>query len=142
MRFPWPKMVGYGLNVAVIAAFAVFLGFALFKLADIESDMRIDASENMLWVVTQAHSEAQRFEAAVAHRAAGTGMNDDVGLRFDMLLSRLSLLSDAPQKRVLVELGFGQDFPPLAEAIFALEPLVEAFEPGDRMRQPARFPTT
>lgn len=131
MRVTSRRIVGYGLNVVVIAAFAVFLGFALFKLADIERDMRIDASENMLWVVTQAQREALRFETAVAHRAAGTGVNDDVKLRFDMLLSRLTLLSDAPQRRMLAKLGFGDDFPPVAGSVTALEPLLEAFEPGD-----------
>lgn len=131
MRLPVGKVIGYGLNLAAIAAFAAFLVFALFKLVETERDMRVNASENMLWVITQAQREVLRFDATAARRAAGMETDGDLRLRFDMLLSRLSLLSDGPQARVLAKLGFGDEFSSLRADVIALEPLLESLGPGD-----------
>lgn len=134
MRSPAGKIVSYVLNLAVIAAFAIFLVFALFKLVETERDMRINASENMLWVIAQAEREALRFDAAASQLAAGMDVDADLQLRYDMLLSRLNLLSEGPQARVLAELGSIDEFASLAENVFALEPLLENIGSADRER--------
>lgn len=130
MRVPVAKIVGYGFNLAAIAAFAAFLVFALVKLVETERDMRVDASENMLWVIAQTQREALRLDATVARRAAGMETDGDFRLRFDMLLSRLSLLSEGPQARVLAKLGFADELASITADVMALEPLLDSIGPG------------
>lgn len=131
MRLSAGKFIGYGLNLAAIAAFAAFLVFALFKLVDTERDMRVEASENMLWVISQAQREALRFDATAARSAAGMESDGDLQLRFDLLLSRLGLLSEGPQAGVLAKLGFADEFFSLTADVIALEPLLESISSGN-----------
>lgn len=121
----------FAVNIAVIALFAAFLGIALFKLLQIERQMRIEAGENMLWVLSQSQREVLRFDAAIGHFANGLATPDDVTLRYDLLLSRLNLLQDEPQRGKLEQLGFAQDLHTLGERLFALEPAVQRYVSGD-----------
>src|SRR5690606_14550893 len=105
-------------------------GFALMKLADIERDMRVEATENMLWVIHQAQTSALRLDAASAQSVSGIGAAD-LKLRYNVLLSRLELLSDGPQARYLATLGLGLPFAELVQPVFALEPIIDAAEGGD-----------
>lgn len=131
MRRRIREVGSYALNLAIIAVFAAFLGFALFKLMQIERQMRIEASENMLWVVTQTQREALRFDVTMSRASAGMSAADELGLNFDLLLSRLSLLRDPPQSRMLEHLGVVEEFMALSDEVFELKPLVETFVAGD-----------
>lgn len=121
----------FAVNIAVIALFAAFLGIALFKLLQIERQMRIEAGENMLWVLSQSQREVLRFDASIGHFANGLASPDDVTLRYDLLLSRLNLLQDEPQRGKLEQLGFAKDLHTLSERLFALEPAVQRYVSGN-----------
>ncbi len=121
--------INYALPLSVIAAFALLLGFALTKLADIERDMRVEATENMLWVIHQARSAALRLDSAAAWRSSKFG-DTDLGLRYDVLLSRIDLLSAGPQARYLSALGLEDAFTERVEPILDLEPMILEAQAG------------
>ncbi|HHX89707.1 MAG TPA: PAS domain-containing protein [Paracoccus sp.] len=131
MRLRVAQIFGYGFSLAAILAFAAFLVFALVKLIEIERDMRVDASENMLWVIAQTQRESLRLDATAARRAAGLDTGEELALRFDMLLSRLSLLAEGPQARVMAKLGFAEELAAFTGDVIALEPLLQSIGPGD-----------
>jgi PAS domain S-box-containing protein len=115
----------------MIAVFAVFLCFALFKLAQVERQMRIEASENMLWVLTQTQREMLQFDATVGRFGMGMASSDELSLHYDLLLSRLNLLRDQSQRRKLEQRGLADDILLRSDDILALEPLVERYAAGE-----------
>ena len=128
--------IGYVLNLGVIAALAILLGFALLKLADIERNMRINVHGNMLWVISQAHAASLQLEAEIARelareaaREAGGPGDGQTARRFDVLASRLALLFDGPQARYLDELGFADDLTAWSQRFDELERLVGEIRP-------------
>lgn len=99
-------LVGVILPALTIAVFIVLLAFSLLRLAGIERDMRIEASQNMLWVISRAHvASLQLSEAAARHTADETGRSA-LALRYNVFLSRVALLDDGPQRRQMEDLGF------------------------------------
>ncbi|MCV0396318.1 MAG: HAMP domain-containing histidine kinase [Rhizobiaceae bacterium] len=103
------------INVAIIAALAVFLGVALVKLTEIERNMRINAAENMLWVIYQAHVASLRLDSEIV-RGTNGAQDTDVERRFDVLVSRLTLMREGPQYRYLETLGLDREFLSLSDA--------------------------
>ncbi|PMR79702.1 two-component sensor histidine kinase [Halomonas urumqiensis] len=110
-------------------AFAVFLTFALTRLFQVEQEMRSNVSENMLWVVTQAQVASHRLDEAVHRRVLG---DSDVQptLRFDVLVSRLTLLDEGPQRRYMEALGFGGELSMAFQRLEAIEARLGDVEPG------------
>lgn len=99
-------LVGVILPALTIAVFIVLLAFSLLRLAGIERDMRIEASQNMLWVISRAHvASLQLSKAAARHTADETGRSA-LALRYNVFLSRVALLYDGPQRRQMEDLGF------------------------------------
>lgn len=127
----WRRVIAHALPLSMIAALAVLLVFALVTLATIERDMRVEASENMLWVLSQAQRASLRFDAAVARSVDGVEQAD-LGLRFNVFLSRLDILSDGPQARYLDSLDLGMPFEAFTRQIPALEQFVIDAQGGDR----------
>ena len=84
------------LPLIAVAAFGVLLGFSLLRMVGIESDMRIDAERNMLWVTHQGEVAARRLSEAALLAASGAVSRDEVMLRFDILRSRLALMDEGP----------------------------------------------
>lgn len=100
-----PFLRSYGGPVLLIGLCVGLLFFALWRLAVIERDMRIEATENMLWVISQTQMEALRLDKALSDHARGTVDEDRVVLRYALLLSRLDLLLQGPQQRYLERIG-------------------------------------
>lgn len=96
-----PYLRSYGGPALLIGLCVGLLIFALWRLAVIERDMRIEATENMLWVISQTQMEALRLDKALSDHARGTADEDRVVLRYALLLSRLDLLLQGPQQRYL-----------------------------------------
>ncbi|MCC5978611.1 MAG: HAMP domain-containing histidine kinase [Salinarimonas sp.] len=96
-----PFLRSYGGPVLLIGLCVGLLIFALWRLGVIERDMRIEATENMLWVISQTQMEALRLDKALSDHARGTADEDRVSLRYALLLSRLDLLLQGPQQRYL-----------------------------------------
>lgn len=98
-------LLGVALPISAIVIFVLLLAFSLMRLSDIEQDMRIEATQNMLWVISRAHiSSLQLGEAATQHQA-GVEDKAQIELRYNVFLSRLALLNDGPQRRRMEALG-------------------------------------
>src|SRR5690606_35795340 len=99
-------LLGVALPLLAIVIFVLLLAFSLMRLSDIERDMRIEATQNMLWVISRAHVSSLQLSDTAAERAMGHVDRAQMELRYNIFLSRLALLDDGPQRRRMVELGF------------------------------------
>jgi len=100
-----PFLRSYGGPALLISLCVGLLVFALWRLAVIERDMRIEATENMLWVISQTQMEALRLDKVLSDHARGRADADRVVLRYALLLSRLDLMLQGPQQRYLERIG-------------------------------------
>lgn len=117
-------LVGSGVPLLAIAVFAVLLAFSLLRLSQIERDMRIEATQNMLWVISRAHVSSLRLSEAVAHRALGESPDADLELRYNVFLSRLTLLEGGPQLRRMEMLGLSAELDTLGSTTDKLPALL------------------
>lgn len=123
-------MLGLVLPVLAIVIFIALLAFSLMRISAIERDMRIEATQNMLWVISRAHlSSLQLSEMASA--APGRQDRAQLDLRYDVFLSRLALLDDGPQRRRMEELGFADALDSLRERLPELASLLARLAPQD-----------
>ncbi len=97
----------YSYVAAVIFAFLLLLIYALIQLVNIQEEVRDDIGGGMLWATTQAQHEGLRLKAEVLLVQTGDDRvsGDDVFNRYEIFLSRLTLLLTGPQKRYLTDLG-------------------------------------
>lgn len=112
------------LYAPVLPLVLVFLGplaFVLAKTSALERDMRIAATENMLWVITQTQMEVLALTLATAtpEREA-----EVIARRYDLTLARLNLLREGPQARYLERLGHAAVIRSVHAQLLALDPLV------------------
>ncbi|WP_051630258.1 sensor histidine kinase [Afifella pfennigii] len=92
-------------SLAAIVLFTGLLVFALWRLWSTEQALRAQAGDNMLWTIAQAQLAAQQLDLALARARLEAEEADTLGLRYDVLLSRLTLLMEGPQRRYLDDLG-------------------------------------
>ena len=114
------QWVQYAPFLPVLLVFLGSLVFALAKSSALERDMRIAATQNMLWVVTQTQMEVLALTLAV-----GRPDRDDaqISQRFDLTLSRMNLLMEGPQARYLEDIGHLQAVQDMSAALLSLDPL-------------------
>lgn len=117
-------VLGFFLPLGVIAILATLLVYSLIGLAQTERKMRLDASTNMIWVLSRAESASLRFAQALARSELGTGSQDDLKLRYSILLSRLGLINEGPQRRRMIALGYEAELEQTIRAGREIEPLV------------------
>ena len=98
-------LLGVALPVSAIVIFVALLAFSLMRLSDLERDMRIEATQNMLWVISRAHISSLQLGEAAAGSVAGEVDHAQLELRYNVFLSRLALLDDGPQRRRMEALG-------------------------------------
>lgn len=124
-RAVWP--LAKGRRAALVALILLCLGllaFAAQRLLVLEQQMRIAATENMVWIVGQTQADALRLKLALG----ADGASDTVPVRFDLLVSRLNLLNDGPQLRYLADAGLDEPLIGIRERLLAQDPLAG----GDR----------
>jgi len=114
-----------------ILAFAVLLVFALIRLLDTEAEIRRSQGDNMLWSISQAQSAALLLDVAVSQKSSIPDSEVDIARRYDVLLSRLALLTEGPQARYMEELGMGASLARQDSAIRALETELHTLSLGD-----------
>ncbi|MCV0349259.1 MAG: HAMP domain-containing histidine kinase [Nitratireductor sp.] len=114
-----------------ILAFAVLLVFALIRLLDTEAEIRRSQDDNMLWSISQAQSAALLLDVAVSQKISIPDSEVDIARRYDVLLSRLALLTEGPQARYMEELGMGASLARQDSAIRALETELHTLALGD-----------
>lgn len=98
-------LFGLALPILTIVIFALLLAFSLMRLSGIERHMRIEATQNMVWVVSRAHISSLRLSEALDRHAGGRLEPAQLELRYNIFLSRLALLDDGPQRRKMEQLG-------------------------------------
>lgn len=111
----WIRYLGLGGLVLICLG---LLGLAAWQLVQLERQMRIDATENMIWVFGQAQIEALNLALALSDETAP----QQVQTRFDVLLSRLTLLEEGPQHRFLEDAGISETLAGWRSGLLALDP--------------------
>ncbi|SHM42647.1 His Kinase A (phospho-acceptor) domain-containing protein [Paracoccus solventivorans] len=114
-RQEWIRYLGLGGLVLVCLG---LLGLAAWQLVQLERQMRIGASENMIWVFGQAQIEALNLALTLSDEAAA----QQIQTRFDVLLSRLTLLEEGPQRRFLEDAGVSETLADWRSGLLALDP--------------------
>lgn len=132
-RFAKPRL-GLMLPLVAILIFAGLLTFSLIRMFNVENAMRVEAEENMLWVLHQSEVAALRLIDTTAQAELGEAGPDELSLRFDVLASRVALLNQGPQHRFLESAGFAQDVGRLTRTLDPIEAMVDGFTPGDGRR--------
>jgi PAS domain S-box-containing protein len=127
-------LLGVALPILTIAIFVLLLAFSLMRLSGIERDMRIEATQNMLWVISRAHVASLRLSEVAARRAMDEADQSELELRTNVFLSRLALLDDGPQRRQMEALGFAAMLDGFRQTVPELGALVAAREPRDMHR--------
>lgn len=124
-------LLGVALPILAITISVILLAFSLKRLSDIERDMRIEASQNMVWVISRAHIASLQLSKAVATRPMDVTGRSALELRYNVFLSRLALLNDGPQLRQMENLGFADALNGFHRKLPVLTGLVAAHEPVD-----------
>src|SRR5690606_19039286 len=112
----------------------MLLAFSLMRLSDIERDMRIEATQNMLWVISRAHIASLQLGEAAAKHALDEIDQSELEVRYHVFLSRLGLLEDGPQRRQMQALGFGGMLDSFRKDLPDIVSVMSGPEPSDRQR--------
>jgi signal transduction histidine kinase len=121
----------YGMPLGVLSVCLGLLALALVQLSQVTETMRMDAPGNMLWVIGQAEVETLRSRNALT-TARLNGWDESsrktAEQRYELLMSRLRLLSEGPQQRNLAALDSAV---PIAELIALVQRFDPALQPFD-----------
>ncbi len=112
--------------LVAVAAFALLLAFSLVRMIHVENDMRVDAEQNMLWVMHQSEVAARRLSETALLAELDKAEAGELALRFDILRSRFLLLNDGPQRRFVDRIGLGEDLDKLTALLDRIEPQATA----------------
>ncbi len=134
MRRLGASVIGLGLPLAAVVVFAVLLAFSLIRMVEVENAMRVEAEQNMLWVLHQSEVAALRLSETAALAELGVAGEGDLALRFDILASRIALLNDGPQRRFIDRIGYGDDLDRLTETLATITPPDSGMAPQDIAR--------
>src|SRR5690606_9294493 len=125
MSLTHSNVLRYLLPILAIMVLAILLTVSLFRLADIQRAMRNNVNANMVWVIYQTHVESLMLANAAQHRLVDPGSDSELLHRYQMLLSRISVLNDGPQKRALQAMGIAETLTIQANAVLKLAQLFE-----------------
>ena len=125
----------YLLSLAAVVVFVVSIVVAGVRLAEIEADISRGVPENLVWLSAQGQYEAVRLaDAAGRYAIADPDMEADaLGLRFDILLSRLAVLQAGAPAEYLHSLGESAALADIAATAALLEEHLTAAQAGKIM---------
>lgn len=98
------------------------LGFAAWQLLVLERQIRVSATENMIWIFGQTQAEA--FSLALALSEGGD--TQEIQTRFNLLVSRLTLLEQGPQRRFLETADLAEALSGARDDLMKLDPMAGA----------------
>lgn len=124
-------LAAYAVAGIAIVAFAILLAFALLRLSETEAEMRRNEGDNMLWAISRAQSAALLLDSAVSRQTSIPQADAEVERRYNVVLSRLTLLSEGPQLRYMRELGLDDEIAAVSSQTRALEPRILGLSFGD-----------
>lgn len=129
MKASWRPRLGVALLTLTIGAFAVLTGSSLLRISTIERDMRIEATQNMLWVISRAQVAALELSTASIAREQGKIDQSALKRHHNVFLSRLAVLGDGPQRRRMEDLGFASVLDELHGNLAEIDRLIANFDP-------------
>lgn len=123
--------LAFSVSGAAIFAFVVLLVFALVRLWGPAAETRRNVDNNMLWALSQAHAATLLFDSAVARQTGGVPGEVALERRYDVLLSRLNLLTQGPQARYLADRGFAEPIEKRKQEVLAFDSRISSLSVGD-----------
>lgn len=108
------QLLGVVLPLLTIAVFATVLAFSYRQLTVAQSTLRIEITQNMLWVISRAEAAHLRLAEATAH--AGMGDRADLHEKLDIWFSTARILLDEPQRSRMLHLGLDETLVALEDA--------------------------
>lgn len=128
----WPKFtLALALPALAVIGFAVLTCVSLIRLNQVQSEMRISSTQNMLWVSSRAHVAHLRLSEALLSLAMGQAGPETLEQRLQTYLAAMHLLADGPQARRMQELGFGAELASIQKDLLQLEDSVRRAVQGD-----------
>ncbi|MBN8184427.1 sensor histidine kinase [Roseibium aggregatum] len=125
-------LVAYIVAGTASVAFVLLLVFSLARLLDTEAELRRNEGDNMLWAISRTQSAALLLDAEVSrHVGTISRKTAELDKRYNVMLSRLNLLSEGPQRRYMRELGLDGKLEKVAGALRALEAKILDMSYGD-----------
>lgn len=125
-------LVAYIVAGTASVAFALLLVFSLARLLDTEAELRRNEGDNMLWAISRTQSAALLLDAEVSrHVGTISRKTAELDKRYNVMLSRLNLLSEGPQQRYMRELGLDGELEKVAGSLRALEAKILDMSYGD-----------
>ncbi|MCB1340706.1 MAG: HAMP domain-containing histidine kinase [Pseudooceanicola sp.] len=121
--------------VATVVVFLVLLVYAIVELLAIQKDLNASLGERNLWAVTQAEREFYKLLASPSLAQSGEDRARRFADQFEILVSRIALLSDGPHGRFLASIGQSETL----EAINGIVADWDRTRPADR-EWPGNFP--
>ncbi|KRW61333.1 sensor histidine kinase [Pseudomonas sp. TTU2014-080ASC] len=92
-----------------VLGFVLMLGWALYKLLDLQSEISTDVGENMVWAISQSIYQSTQL-AHVARVAPVTPESQaEHDLHLDLLKSSVQMLNQGPQLRYMQRSGVDKD---------------------------------
>jgi PAS domain S-box-containing protein len=116
------------LTLVAIASLVASLGFTVARLFEVERNLRTDGTYTNMWVITQTQFEAAILAESLARKAAGESFSSheqEPSYRSTILISRLAVLVDGPQGRVLEQIGLMGDLKHAYLQLTLAEPLLQ-----------------
>jgi two-component system, OmpR family, sensor histidine kinase SenX3 len=125
-------LVAYIVAGTASVAFALLLVFSLARLLDTEAELRRNEGDNMLWAISRTQSAALLLDAEVSRHVGSISRKAaELDKRYNVMLSRLNLLSEGPQRRYMRELGLDGELEKVAGSLRALEAKILDMSYGD-----------
>lgn len=132
MKLVRSGFLAYSLSILAIIVLIILLTVTLFRLSDIQRAMRNNANANMVWVLYQTHIESLMLEDVVQHQLIEPSVNNEFSHRYQMLISRISVLNDGPQKTALDSIGMADTIAQQSEAVLELAAKFHANETSSK----------
>lgn len=115
--------IGYTVPTAITIVSLLMLGVSILQLWWLEYHKFNGVADGMSWPYSQAQVEALRLVARAEEYQIDKAQEEPFQDQYDLLISRLNILSDGPQARHLGHLGLGEDVISLDEGIRKYDPV-------------------
>ncbi|MBJ6126073.1 sensor histidine kinase [Microvirga splendida] len=128
MRFSFHHYKTALVTLVATASLVVCLGFTVARLFEMEHEFRNDRSVAAIWFVTQAQFEAVVLAETLARVDANEGIGapeQQPGFRANILISRLSVLLEGRQGKLMDDMGIAGDLKKAYLQLTLAEPLLQ-----------------
>jgi signal transduction histidine kinase len=129
MKLNLHNQKGALITLLAMVVLAGCLAFAVSRLFDVERDLRSEDTHTNLWQISQTQFEAVLLAESLARAAGNEVYSDDTqtpGFRHAILISRLAVLLEGEQARVIDRIGALGDLKQAYLQMTIIEPVMHA----------------